>query len=312
MPLFHISNNALTIIEQTNFASEMALQTLMEQNLKTVFNCRFVATEFPTGAQHAGRIDTLALSEDDNPVIIEYKKIQSSELINQSLYYLHWIDDHRGDFEVAARKALGNKVTIDWSAVRVICIAPNFTKYDVHAVQVMGAAIELWQYRLHANSTLLLEEIFGKSLLTAPEGNAKGKNPVMVAAGKKAALTKATGVYTYEQHVADKPKAMVEIATAIQEFTLALDPGIQEVPKKLYVAYKVSKNIHTMTILKQSVVLYVALDPTALMPLPEICRDVRKIGHWGTGDLEIELKTIDDVDVAKKFIALAYQKTGGA
>jgi len=50
---------------------------------------KIVASEFSTGNLHAGRIDTLALSEDHNPVIIEYKKVASSELINQSLYYLH-------------------------------------------------------------------------------------------------------------------------------------------------------------------------------------------------------------------------------
>ena len=53
---------------------------------------------------HAGRIDALALSEEDNPVIIEYKKVESSELINQSLYYLNWIQDHKGDFEIAVQK----------------------------------------------------------------------------------------------------------------------------------------------------------------------------------------------------------------
>lgn len=78
------------------------LQHLVEQNLETVFNCRFVASEFVTGVLHGGRIDTLALSEDNNPVIIEYKKIESSELINQSLFYLAWIQDHKGDFEIAA------------------------------------------------------------------------------------------------------------------------------------------------------------------------------------------------------------------
>src|SRR6266571_9082622 len=60
---------------------------------RPVFNCRFVASEFSTGAQHAGRIDTLALSEDNNPVIIEYKKVKSSELINQSILYLAWLND---------------------------------------------------------------------------------------------------------------------------------------------------------------------------------------------------------------------------
>ena len=55
------------------------------------FKCRLVAMEFSTGAQHAGRIDTLALSEDNNPVIIEYKTVESSDLITQSLFYLAWI-----------------------------------------------------------------------------------------------------------------------------------------------------------------------------------------------------------------------------
>ena len=59
------------------------------------------ASEFSTGNFHSGRIDSLAISEDNNPVIIEYKKVAFSELIYQSLYYLHWITDHKGDFEIA-------------------------------------------------------------------------------------------------------------------------------------------------------------------------------------------------------------------
>jgi predicted transport protein len=311
MPLFHINNDGLATVEQTNFGTEKSLQSLIQQNLLTVFNCRLVASEFQTGAQHAGRIDTLALSEDSNPVIIEYKKTQSSELINQSLYYLHWISDHRGDFELAARKALGNKVEIDWSAVRVICIAPNFTKYDLHAVQVMGANIELWQYRLYANSTLHMEEVFGKSLAAASDDNSHAKSPIMVAAGKKAALTRATGVYTFQQHIKDKPDFIKELAAAVQEFTLGLDPAVQEAPKKLYVAYKISKNIHTMIVSKQSIVLYLTLNPAEIKDPPSFSRDVRKIGHWGTGDFEIELKSMYDFETAKKLIELAYRKVGG-
>lgn len=81
-----MSGNKLDPVEQTNFSIEKELQTLIEKNLEVVFNCRFVASEFSTGALHAGRIDSLALSEENNPVIIEYKKVESSELINQSLF----------------------------------------------------------------------------------------------------------------------------------------------------------------------------------------------------------------------------------
>ena len=61
MPIFDISGDKLAAVE---LALEKDLQTLIERNLDTVFNCRFVASEFSTGAQHAGRIDTRA--NDDN------------------------------------------------------------------------------------------------------------------------------------------------------------------------------------------------------------------------------------------------------
>src|SRR5690348_14106116 len=99
MPLFQIAKDKLSPVAQAHFLAEKELQRLIEANLGPVFSCRLVASEFSTGPQHAGRIDTLALSEDNNPVIVEYKKVESSELINQSLYYLSWIHDHHGDFQ---------------------------------------------------------------------------------------------------------------------------------------------------------------------------------------------------------------------
>ncbi len=222
MPLFAITNGSLSPIQQTNFDREKQLQSLVEASLQPAFNCRFVASEFSTGSQHGGRIDTLALPEDNNPVIVEYKKAESSELINQILYYLSWIHDHRGDFQIAAQQTLGTDIEVDWSDVRVICIAPNYRKYDLHAVQVMGANLELWTYRLFKNDTIYFEEVFHKTLSTSSDGS--GKDPVMVSAGKKAALTRRTGTYTYEQHTEGKPIVMVcARGTAVPR----PDPGTQ-------------------------------------------------------------------------------------
>jgi RecB family endonuclease NucS len=71
-----------------NFSSEKELQTLFEANLESIFGCRFVSTEHHTGTAHGGRIDTLALSEDNNPVIIEYKNVENQGLVLQALFYL--------------------------------------------------------------------------------------------------------------------------------------------------------------------------------------------------------------------------------
>lgn len=312
MPLFEISGKQLSSVEQTNFYTEKELQSLIERNLETVFNCRFVASEFPTGSVHSGRIDTLALSEDLNPVIIEYKKVESSELINQSLYYLSWINDHRGDYEIAVQKSLGNDIEIDWSDVRVICIAPNYKKYDLHAVQVMGANIELWTYRLFKNGSVYLEEVLQKSYSTTSTTKLKvdGKNPVMVEAGKKAAMTRATATYTYDQHLEKKPEKIKELAQLVQEHILGLDPSIEEVPKKYYIAYRISQNIVCAEFQRHRLILYLKLNPADFAELPEIARDVREIGHYGTGDLEMTIKSEEDLEIAKPYIEKAYQKVG--
>ncbi len=160
MALFHREKEKLTLIKQIRFKNEKELQSLVEKNLGAIFNCRFIASEFATGPVHAGRIDTLGLSEDGNPVIIEYKNVESSELINQSLFYLSWIKDHKGDFQIAVEKALGSKIEVDWSDIRVICIAPGYKKYDLHAVQMMGANIELWEYKYYENGAFYLDEVF--------------------------------------------------------------------------------------------------------------------------------------------------------
>ena len=75
MVLFTITGKELELIKPRNFNFEKDIQILIENNLITVFNCRFIASEFATGLEHSGRIDTIALSEENNHVIIEYKKV---------------------------------------------------------------------------------------------------------------------------------------------------------------------------------------------------------------------------------------------
>jgi hypothetical protein len=41
MPIFDISGDKLSAVEQKNFALEKDLQSLIEKNLETVFNCKF-------------------------------------------------------------------------------------------------------------------------------------------------------------------------------------------------------------------------------------------------------------------------------
>ncbi|WP_417315906.1 DUF5655 domain-containing protein [Cycloclasticus pugetii] len=70
-----------------------------------------------------------------------------------------------------------------------------------------------------------------------------GKNPVTVEADKKAALARATGMYAFDEHLEGKSADIQSLVDTIREYVLGLDEAIEEVPKKYYVAYKVSQNI---------------------------------------------------------------------
>lgn len=313
MAIFEINNGKANRVRLSDFKLEKDLQRLVENNLETIFNCRFIATEYSTGSVHSGRIDTLAISEDNNPVIIEYKKVASSDLINQSLYYLHWIKDHRGDFEIAANKALGNNVEIDWSDIRVICLAPEYKKYDLHAVQVMGANIELWQYKTYENGLLNIEEVYKRTTYSSTENIDKlgGKNPIMVEAGRKAALTRKTGSYTLEQHICNLDESILDLFNTVRDFIIAIDSSIEEIPKKHYIAYKTSQNFVCLQIYRKKLTLYLKLNPQEVYPIPTQGRDVKEIGHFGTGDFELNISDLKDFEETKYLISQAYKNIGG-
>jgi len=313
MAIFEIDNGKAKRVRLSEFKIEKDLQKLVEENLETIFNCRLIATEFSTGNIHSGRIDTLAISEDLNPVIIEYKKVASSDLINQSLYYLHWIKDHKGDFQIAANKTFSKEVEVDWSDIRVICLAPEYKKYDLHAVQVIGANIELWQYKLYENGILNIEEVYRRTTTNThqePE-NFNGKNPVMVEAGKKAALTRKTATYTLNEHCENLDGALLDLFNTARDYIVSLDSSIVETPKKHYIAYKTSQNFVCLQTYKKKLTLYLKLNPEEINPMPKQARDVRNIGHFGTGDFELTIKDLSDFEETKQLINEAYKNIGG-
>jgi predicted transport protein len=66
-----------------------------------------------------------------------------------------------------------------------------------------------------------------------------------------------------------------------------------------------------MEVKQQRVLLYLKLDPKSVRGPKGISRDVTDVGHYGTGNLEMSLKTVADLDAAKPFIQMAYEQVGG-
>lgn len=137
---------------------EKQLQTTIEQNMETFFGVRFLKSEYMITS---GRMDSIGIDENNSPVIFEYKRSTSENVINQGLFYLDWLLDHKADFKLLVIEKFGMEVAnqIDWSVPCVICIANDFTRYDVHAVNQMQRNIKLVKYRKYGEDLLLFEHL---------------------------------------------------------------------------------------------------------------------------------------------------------
>ncbi len=296
MDLFRIENGNLLGLAREKPKLEREIQRLLEANLEAAFGIRFLATEYSTGEKHSGRIDSLGLDENGTPVIIEYKLSSSENVINRALYYMDWLVDHKGDFELLVQKKLSGTTKVDWTAPRVLCVAESFSRYDAYAVVQIGRNIQLVQYKLFDGGFLLIDVVGGGQPGT---GSKKGDSSPTEAAS-----------YSVEAHLNRARGALRELADELRQYLLDLGEDVTEGPVKDYVAYRTTRNMCCLEVHQKHLFLYLTLDPSLGKEF-SICRDVSSIGHFGTGNLEVRVTKPEDIPVAKELIDKAYEQLSG-
>lgn len=298
LKLFRIKGPQPEELKGTSVALEKSLQSVIERHLETLLGVRFLASEHVTGKAHGGRIDTLGIDENGCPVIIEYKRSTNENVINQGLFYLDWLLDHRGEFELLVLKKLGKDAAggIEWMSPRLLCIAGDFTKYDQYAIQQIPRNVELIRYRKYGEEFLLLELVNRVGADVPPEGAGKAKPGP-------------GGYKTVEQHLATAPPAIRDLFEATRSYLLSLGDDVQMNTLKFYFAFKRIKNFASVELRNKmkNVLIYVKVDPQSMKLEEGFTRDVREIGHFGTGDLEITLRSMDDLERAKPHLIKSYE-----
>lgn len=304
--LFSIQSDTATEIAGSASALEKPLQTLFEMNLETLLGVRFLASEHGTGSNHAGRIDTLGIDENGSPVIVEYKRLMNQNVINQGLYYLDWLMDHKADFKLLVLGRFGTEEAdaIDWIGPRLICIASDFTKYDEHAIRQINRNIDLVRYKRFGDGLLALElattvSATGSPVLAPVQGKTPEESgPKLTFAGKDKPLP---------QVLAEMDEHVARLVDELRSFMTGLGDDVVEKPLKLYFAYRRIKNFASMLISKKGATLYLKVDPKSITIEPGFTRDVSEVGHWGTGDLEVWVCDQRTLDKAKPLIVRSYE-----
>ena len=159
MQVFRNNNNALTPIQRDSFKLEADIHSLVEPNLEMLFQLEYVTSEFAVGDF---RLDTLAFDNEANAfVIIEYKKGNSYSVVDQGYSYLSVMVNNKADFILEYNEKTGKQLKrddVDWTASRVIFVAPSFNAYQRNSVNFRNVPFELWEIRKFDEGIIALEQ----------------------------------------------------------------------------------------------------------------------------------------------------------
>lgn len=274
---------------------EKELQTVIENNMAAFFGVTFLASEYRT--TDGGRMDSIGIDENHCPVIFEYKRSMKENVINQGLFYLNWLLDHKDSFKVLVIETLGLKAAedIDWTMPRVICIAGDFTKYDESAIKQMNRNISLIRYKQFGDDLLMFEQINENIAAAIPENE------------PTATKLKATDK-TFDEQIESADKAIQVLYQDLANYILSLGDDISETHLKLYAAFKKIKNVVTVVAKKKKLIINLPLEVDSVAFEDGYSRDVTNIGHWGCGPVELHLHNTMDLEKAKPLIDRAYNE----
>lgn len=294
MPVFETDDGRVAQLEPAPFGNEDELQAFFEENLEALLGVRLVATEYVTGEKHGGRIDTLGLVEEGNPVIVEYKWDKSDSVMNQGLYYVDWLIDHRGDFELAVQKKFGSGVKVSWQNPRLVLVASRYTKYDTYAVNQLRPNIELLRYQRYSDGTFVLENIVEpiSAKLQKP-----GAGPVVPVHGEEQ--------YGLDYHQAKTKPELWELFLDLRDRLLALDGVEERSNQKSQITYRTTKSFAAIA-LKKSFIQCQFKGPERVDDPKRRAEDIRSF-NWGYQWI-VKIKSADDLDYAFKLLRDAYER----
>ncbi len=102
--------------------------------------------------------------------------------------------------------------------------------------------------------------------------------------------------------------ATLSLFEELRKRTLNIDSSVVEEVRKLYVAYKAPSNFLDVIPQKGKLKLSLDIDIDNLVDPKEWGRDVRGVGHWGNGNVELTVSSPSDLEYAMTLVTQAYER----
>lgn len=116
-------------------------------------------------------------------------------------------------------------------------------------------------------------------------------------------------VVTIKDKIQAAPKDVRALYEELAARLKSLGADVAVHPQKHYMAFRRNRNFASVQIYnkKRVVRVFLNLDPDAYTLDASTMRDVRQIGHFGTGDLEVTIRSKPDIDKAADLIQQSYE-----
>ena len=274
-------------LKQKDFKNEKELQTFFERNIETILGYKLIDTEFSVGNF---RIDSLAFDEETKSFrIVEYKNVRNASLVDQGYTYLKLMLERKADFvlqyNIKTKLSLTIK-DIDWSQSRIIFVSPIFTVYQLNATDFKNIPVDLVKVTRYEENIIEIDFIKKMS-------NVKVQDIQTGLIQKK--VNNEIIVYTEEDHLSKVSENIRNVYEKLKNRILELD-DIDVEAKKLYIAFKGSRNITDIECHKNKLKIYINMKKDSLNDPLKIAKDISNKGHWGNGDYCVEINNEDDID----------------
>ena len=236
-------------------------------------------------------------------VIIEYKRQQNSSVVDQGISYLNLMLEYKADFLIEYNETQSKPLKrsdIDWSQSKVIFVSPSFNDFQIQATNFKDLPIELWEVNCFDN------EIITVNLINKSK-SAPNIKTVTTEETKELSTLKEIKVYQEDDHLNDKPDFIQELYETYKQAILNLEPNIEVVPRKRYIAFKKDKNIVDIGIQKKALKLWINLPYGELDDPKKLAKNVEDTGHWGNGDYEISTDSTQYLEYIMSLIKQAVK-----
>ena len=305
--LFQKVQNTLREINHIDFKLEKDIQKLLENNLELAFGLQFLETEFPLKDM---RFDTVAYDEENAAfVIIEYKKVRNTSLVDQGYAYLHTVLDRKAELVLLYNKVRNDRKQVSdfsWDMTRIYFVSPYFSKFQLAATGFANMPFKLFGIQQYDGGLIEITEIENK---TETEFEPSIQDKVIESVNKE------IKVWTFDDYckktnpcndVLELYSQLVDSVSDIASFSIDY--------KKVYIAFKAKHtNVFDCAFTKKKLKIWLNLRWNELGEIPSELPviDVSNIGHHGNGDYQFDISTEAEIEMLIPLIRKTYEKKTG-